>query len=115
MVYWSSACIKGYPIPALKMKLWCGMVIGILFCAGFSTASDDVVKFSKKMYSATGSDADIAKKFQPDYNRFNTEINGTLGDTLDALFEMRIRDLKLSIKHAKQVHKVLEIMQSNNP
>ena len=93
------------------MKLWWAMAIGILLFAGFSAASDDVVKFSKKMYSAVGSDADIAKKFQPEYNQFN----GTLGQTLDALFEMRIRDLKLSIKHAKQVHKVLEIMQSNTP
>jgi hypothetical protein len=93
------------------------MTIGILLFAGLTAASDDVVKFSKKMYSALGSDAnaDIAKKFKPDYNRLNTAINGTLGQTLEALFEMRIRDLKISIKHAKKMRKVLDIMQSNNP
>ena len=77
------------------------------------TATDDVVRFSKKMYSTLGSGTapEVAKRFQPEYNRLNT--NGTLGQTLGALFEMRIRDLKISIKHAKKMKKVLDLMQAD--
>lgn len=77
------------------------------------TAKDDVIRFSKQMYSTLGSDSapELAKRFLPEYNRLNT--NGTLRQTLGALYEMRIRDLKISIKHAKKMKKVLDLMQAN--
>jgi hypothetical protein len=95
------------------MKLLWRVIIMLLLCLASCTAADDVVRFSKKMYSALGSDSEsqLAKKFLPEYNRLNA--NGTLGQTLGALYEMRLRDLKISIKHAKKMRKVLDIMQSN--
>ena len=92
--------------------LWYVIML-LLVCLASCTAADDVVRFSKKMYSALGSESEpqLAKRFQPEYNRLNT--NGTLGQTLGALYEMRIRDLKISIKHAKKMRKVLDIMKSN--
>ena len=95
------------------MKLLWFALIPILLCLSNSAADDSVVRFSKKMYSAQGADSEpqLAKRFQPEYNRLNA--NGTLGQTLGALFEMRLRDLKISIKHAKKMREVLDIMRSN--
>ncbi len=75
--------------------------------------SKDVVRFTKKMYSALGSDTplNVAKQFLPEYSRLNTTSSGTLGETLDALVEIRMQDLKTSIKHARRLRETLDIIQ----
>jgi hypothetical protein len=83
------------------------------FCSAHTNG--DVVRFSKKMYSALGSDTslNVAKQLLPEYSRLNNTSNGTLGQTLEALIEMRMQDLKLSIKHAKKAREVLDIIRAD--
>jgi hypothetical protein len=83
------------------------------FCSAH--ANGDVVRFSKKIYSALGSDTplNVAKQFLPEYSRLNATSTGTLGETLEALIEMRMQDLKLSIKHAKKARETLSLMRED--
>ena len=66
--------------------------------------------FTKKLYSVLGTKkaSDLAHDFRSEYDALN--VDGKLGGTLEALYEMRLEDLMMSVKHAKKMKKVLTLL-----
>jgi hypothetical protein len=49
---------------------------------------------------------DIVARFQPDFKRL--DVDGSLANTLDALYEMRLMDMQVSVARAKKMRSVLD-------
>jgi len=72
----------------------------------------DIVRFTKYMYSVLGdkSAEELARDFKEDYDALNTD--GKLGVTLSALYEMRMEDLLVSVRHSKKMREVIDILET---
>jgi hypothetical protein len=72
-----------------------------------------VTAFLRNVYTASsdGTDSeDLAHAFKKDYDALNTD--GRLGVTLNALYEMRLEDLLLSVRHTRKMREVLTILET---
>jgi hypothetical protein len=71
----------------------------------------DIVNMQKTMYSVLGQYQvpEIVSRFQPEFKRLDTD--GTLSNTLDMLYEMRLLDMQISIQHAKKMRSVLDVIK----
>ena len=76
-------------------------------------AGSDSVSFSRRLYSILGTKGaeEIANDNREEFDRLN--VGGTLGYTLTALFEMRLEDLLISVRHARKMKEVIDLL--NNP
>lgn len=74
----------------------------------------DIVNFSKLMYSSlsTGDENTLAELFRPTFDRLDHDRN--LGDTLDILYDMRLMDLQASIRHARKMKDIIELLKHKN-
>jgi len=75
-------------------------------------SNSDVLGFSNKLYSVLDSkkSAKLADDFQGEYDRLN--VDGQLGTKLSAVYEIRLQDLMISIRHAKKMKKVINMLKS---
>ena len=78
-------------------------------------ASSNAVVFSKYLYSSasTWSAKEIADHFRTHYVLLNQD--GMLGDTLSIVYDMRLRDLQTSIKNARKMKEVVDILAAQHP
>lgn len=73
----------------------------------------DIVSFTKRLYSAMGRTTilkDIVDDFKGEYETLN--YDGKLADKLGALYEMRVEDLQISIRHAKRMKDLVAAMDT---
>ena len=49
---------------------------------------------------------EIVSRFKPEFKRL--DVDGTLANTLDALYEMRLLDMQISIQRARKMRGVLD-------
>lgn len=77
--------------------------------------AEDLVSFTKRIYSALGSidnykktTEELADDFKGEYATLNWD--GSLGEKLEALQEMRLLDLQLSVRHARKMRDLLDIL-----
>lgn len=77
--------------------------------------SPNAVVFSKDLYSSasTWSAKEIADHFRTHYVLLNQD--GMLGDTLSIVYDMRLRDLQTSIKNARKMKEVVDILAAQHP
>lgn len=77
----------------------------------FHPSNSDIVGLSKRIYASLGSKsaADLAQDFKGEYETLN--VDGLLGPKLDALYEMRLEDLQLSVRHAKKMRDLLDVLE----
>jgi hypothetical protein len=73
---------------------------------------NSIVRFSKYMYSVLGTKSaeELAYDFKEEYDTLNTD--GQLGTTLNALYEMRMEDLLISVRHSKKMKEVLAVLET---
>ena len=73
---------------------------------------DDVVRFTKNLYKELGDHwgnaTAISDKYRDQFQNLNASTDGQLGDTLSALFEIRMLDLQASVRHARKMRSVLQ-------
>lgn len=73
---------------------------------------DDVVRFTKTLYKELGSNwgntTTVTDKFRERFRDLNETTEGQLGQTLAALFEIRMLDLQASVRHARKMRTVIE-------
>jgi hypothetical protein len=73
---------------------------------------DDVVRFSKTLYKELGNNwgntTIVTDKFRERFRDLNATTDGQLGQTLAALFEIRMLDLQASVRHARKMRSVIE-------
>lgn len=74
----------------------------------------DIVSFSKLMYSslASGNAAMLAERFRSTFDSLNQDEK--LGETLDIMYDMRLMDLQASIRHARKMKDVIELLKQPN-
>jgi hypothetical protein len=68
----------------------------------------DVAEMQRSIYSMLDQHSvpDIVARFQPDFKRL--DVDGSLANTLDALYEMRLMDMQVSVARAKKMRSVLD-------
>ena len=93
-------------------------VLVALFCISHASCQEgpsnsDIVSFTKRVYSALGSktEAELVEDFKGEYETLN--YDGSLGETLDSLYEMRLEDLQISVRHAKKMRDLLDILEGH--
>ena len=73
---------------------------------------DDVVRFTKTLYKELGNNwgntTTVTDKFRERFQDLNETTKGQLGQTLAALFEIRMLDLQASVRHARKMRSVIE-------
>ena len=70
--------------------------------------TSDVVNLQKNIYSVLSQYEipEIVSRFRPEFERL--DVDGSLVVTLDALYEMRLMDMRLSVQRAKKMRGVLD-------
>lgn len=80
---------------------------------------DDVVRFTKTLYKELGNNwgntTTVTDKFRDRFRDLNETTEGQLGQTLAALFEIRMLDLQASVRHARKMRTVIEAFSSEPP
>ncbi len=78
-------------------------------------SASDIVSFTKRIYSALGNKKpiDLADDFKGEYATLNSD--GLLGEKLGTLQEMRLIDLQLSVRHARKMRDLLDILDASDP
>ena len=73
---------------------------------------DDVVRFTKNLYKELGDHwgnaTAISDKYRDQFQNLNASTDGQLGETLSALFEIRMLDLQASVRHARKMRSVIQ-------
>lgn len=75
---------------------------------------DEVVSFTKNLYKDLGSNWNavnasvVTDKYRNQFQHLNESTAGQLGETLAALFEIRMLDLQASVRHARKMRAVIE-------
>ena len=74
---------------------------------------EQVVAFSKRMYSKLGGKAQgnvtlVSEEFQSEFDQINNSTHGDLGRSLISLFEIRMLDLQQSIHHARRMRDAVQ-------
>ena len=79
---------------------------------------EDVVRFTKSLYRELGGQwgnaTVISDKYRERFEELNASTEGSLGQTLSALFEIRMLDLQASVRHARKMRKVIQTLSGNN-
>ena len=77
-------------------------------------SNSDIVDFTKRIYSSLGgkSVADLATDFKVEFETLNSD--GSLGETLSSLSAMRLDDLQRSIRHAKKMRDLLNLLDKDH-
>ena len=72
------------------------------------TTSTPVILSRVSIYSTLDQHSvpEIVTRFRPDFKRL--DVDGTLSNTLDALYEMRLAEMQVSIARAKKMRTVLD-------
>ena len=72
---------------------------------------DLILQFTKKLYKDIGNNfgnvTRTAAKFKDEYEELDNITDGRLGPALTSLLEIRMLDLQASVRHARQMHQVL--------
>ena len=80
---------------------------------------DDVVRFTKNLYKELGDHwgnaTAISDKYRDQFQNLNASTDGQLGETLSALFEIRMLDLQASVRHARKMRSVLQSFSGEKP
>ena len=80
---------------------------------------DDVVRFTKNLYKELGDHwgnaTTISDKYRDQFQNLNASTDGQLGETLSALFEIRILDLQASVRHARKMRSVIQSFSGEKP
>lgn len=50
----------------------------------------------------------LADKYQGEFDQLDSQTGGRLGETLTALFEVRMLDLQASIRHARKMRQIID-------
>jgi hypothetical protein len=68
----------------------------------------DVAEMQRSIYSMLDQHSvpDIVTRFRSDFKRL--DVDGSLANTLDALYEMRLMDMQVSVARAKKMRSVLD-------
>jgi hypothetical protein len=73
---------------------------------------DVMLQFTKKLYkdlgNYRGNTTMVVDKYQDEFDMLDKRTGGGLRETLSTLFEIRMLDLQASIRHAKQMRKVID-------
>lgn len=74
---------------------------------------EQVVAFSKRMYSELGGKAQgnitlVSEEFQSEFDQINNSTHGDMGRSLISLFEIRMLDLQQSIHHARRMRDAVQ-------
>ena len=92
---------------------WMRTFFLLLLCAlvNADTRRDEIIEMQKSIYSVLGQldVPEIASRFRPRF--IELDLDGTLGNTLDSLYEMRLIDLQTSIQHASKMRSVLDALE----
>jgi hypothetical protein len=69
-----------------------------------------VIHFSKSLYSSLAAEnaTTLADHFRPAFESLNQD--GRLADTLNILYDMRLMDLQTSVKHARKMKDIIDIL-----
>jgi hypothetical protein len=80
----------------------------------FYPGNSDIVGLTKRIYASLGSKeaVDLAQDFKGEYETLN--VDGALANKLDALYEMRLEDLQLSVRHAKKMRDLLDVLEGRD-
>ena len=67
--------------------------------------ASQVLEFSRRLYteSGHGHNETLSPELARDFAELNTLTDGALGGTLTSLFELRLLDLQLSVRHARAI------------
>jgi hypothetical protein len=80
---------------------------------------DDVVRFTKNLYKELGDHwgnaTAISDKYRDKFQNLNASTDGQLGETLSALFEIRMLDLQASVRHARKMRSVIQSFSGEKP
>lgn len=92
------------------------LILFLSHCASYASSNYDervkaIVNMQKSIYSVLGGSdvTQIAMHFRPKFKEL--DVDGTLAQTLESLYEMRRLDLQISMEHAKKMKKVLEALR----
>lgn len=68
------------------------------------------IVFSKRLYSSLASEnaTALAERFRPDFDSLN--FGGALAETLDIIYDMRLQDLQTSVRHARKMRDVIDLL-----
>lgn len=74
------------------------------------TLPSKAVDFSKHIHSslATGNATALAEHLRPTFDDLNQD--GTLADTLNILYDMRLMELQNSVRHARKMREIIDIL-----
>lgn len=80
---------------------------------------DDVVRFTKNLYQELGdhwgNTTAVTDKYRDEFQDLNASTAGQLGETLSALFEIRMLDLQASVRHARKMRNVIQSFTATPP
>ena len=80
---------------------------------------NDVVRFTKNLYKELGdhwgNTTAISDKYRDQFQNLNASTDGQLGETLSALFEIRMLDLQASVRHARKMRSVIQSFSGEKP
>jgi len=80
---------------------------------------DDVVRFTKNLYQELGdhwgNTTAVTDKYRDEFQDLNASTAGQLGETLSALFEIRMLDLQASVRHARKMRNVIQSFTTTTP
>jgi len=79
--------------------------------------ADGFVRFAKSIYhdlgEKQGNVSFVANQYQGEFNELNQSTKGQLGDSLSALFAIRVLDLQNSILHTRKMQELLTSLMKN--
>ena len=69
-----------------------------------------IVGFYKRLYASAGTENTTAlvEHFRPAFDELNQD--GMLGDTLNIIYDMRLNDLQTSVKHARKMKEIVDLL-----
>lgn len=70
----------------------------------------NVIHFSKSLYSSLAAEnaTTLAQHFRPAFDSLNQD--GRLADTLNILYDMRLMDLQTSVRHARKMKEIIDML-----
>jgi len=77
------------------------------------------VRFTKNLYQELGdhwgNTTAVTDKYRDEFQDLNASTAGQLGETLSALFEIRMLDLQASVRHARKMRNVIQSFTTTTP
>ena len=89
--------------------------------AGFPVSTPALSELSKKLYAELGRSAAtngtlmdaLSSEFQDDFHKLNASTDGKLGQVLHSVFELRLLDTQASVRHARQMLDLVQLLVPN--